>query len=276
MRTHPIVVALLCMTLGLALIGAIVAPAVANEIDNRAVVTYPSSDTVTTMTSSGFTIPSGPYQDAFFSGASIIIADDTVADSGFAHLDRRIDLARNDLDFTYRIQTPAWSVWGTLANDFGSAFVLYNDPTYLPSEDSDYGMLAIYKNIGNPDTTAISNSIAVEFDNVVSNNSADRAIASNTGSHVAITHPGQGQTEPTPHYALSPLATPYANNTTNTAQISWSLTDPGTTDALTDNVYTLSYAYYQGAVQATGAPRSRAARPTATPRCCRCSAARRR
>ena len=30
----------------------------------------------------------------------------------------------------------------------------------LPSEDSDYGMLAIYKNIGNPDTTAISNSIA--------------------------------------------------------------------------------------------------------------------
>lgn len=46
----------------------------------------------------------------------------------------------------------------------------------------------------------------------------------------------------------------YANDTLNTARITWTLVNAGATDALGDNVYRLEYAYYQGSPTASGTP----------------------
>lgn len=130
--------------------------------------------------------------------------------------------------------------------------MLYNDPTYGPGAGSAYGQLGIYGTDSN--APALKNSVAVEFDNVWSNTYADPA-TSTPGSHVAITNPGVSSTSTrVPHYAMSQLPTTYANNSINTVRVTWSLTDPGSTDALTDNSYTLAYSYYQGSGTAAGTP----------------------
>lgn len=106
--------------------------------------------------------------------------------------------------------------------------------------------------------------MAVEFDNIrttpgtgtLADHGSDSLVPASSSSHVAITTPtgvASGDVQ-VPHYALSTLPSHYANNSINTARITWSLTNAGTTDALTDNTYTLTYFYYQGASSAAGTP----------------------
>lgn len=171
------VVALL---LTLTLVLTVLAPwrASASELDNRPTVTYPSSDTLTTMTSAGMTIPSpaGSTQNASWGANGALNIASGLADSGYAYVNQRVDLATHDLSVTYNIRTRAWYGADMNANDYGSAFILHNDPGYFPRADSDWGMLGIYKNNTNPNanTRAIANSVAVEFDNLKSGNSADQ------------------------------------------------------------------------------------------------------
>lgn len=117
-----------------------VAPANASELDNRPIVTYPSSNTLTTMTSAGMSIPSG--SQSYFAGGQVELVGSGVNQRGFVRINQQIDLARNDLLFTFQIRTPA-SVGTNLDKDFGSTFVLHNDLAYAPQSSSYGGNLGI-------------------------------------------------------------------------------------------------------------------------------------
>lgn len=205
------------------------------------------------MNATGITIPPGTYQDAQFNGNTLLISKSTLADSGYAYINQSVDLANNDFSITYNIATMTNP--GGVGNNYGSAFVFSNDPTFVPKIDSDYARLGIYNRYDGT-SPAIKNAIAVEFDASRTTEITDFGVPASVGSHVAITRPtGPTATDHSVrHYALSALPNPYANGKTNTARITWKLTDPGASDALSDNVYTLTYHYYQGAATATGTP----------------------
>lgn len=231
-----------------------VSPAHATELDNRPVITYPSADTMTAMTSAGMTIPSetSGHQTAEFQPNGRVRLTDTLSDrKGLVQVNEQIDLATNDLNFTYNLKMPGGDNNPAFTgNDFGSTFVLFNS-TYTPRFEYYYGALGIY---GSRGATPLSNALAVEFDNLRTHDAnrfdqnSDVGVAL-SGSHVAITRPS-GDT--VPHSAVSYLPAPLSNNGDNTVRITWELTDPGPTDALSDNDYTLTYRYYQGAPDASG------------------------
>lgn len=243
-----------------------VAPAYASELDNRTTVTYPSASTLTTMTDAGMTIPSGSaHQDASFQSGGLVALTTQYTDrKGLVYIDEPIDLALNDLSFTYNIHAPsAYTPFGNFSqsygNDYGSTFFLFNldsNSGFQMQYEHYYGALGIYSSRGASIT--VTDAIAVEFDNMHSNRwpassdtNSDWGLPLNTtGSHVAITRPGT-QVQ---HSAVSALSNYYGNGTTNTAHITWTLVEPGASDALTDNTYRLTYYYYQGTSVAAGTP----------------------
>lgn len=235
----------------------------ANELDNRDTISYPSPDTAQDMAYSSIRYAGGS-NDAYNPTQGVVrLGGGGAANQGFFYFDNPIDLTRNNFSFTYNIQAPSGSTTGNEWYELGSAFVLFNDPTFSIGTDNDYGRLGIY---GTADgAVAVKNSIAVEFDNQDSSrlggayrdSQSDPAGLARSGSHVAITDPdsvvyGSGQS--IQHDAISYLPTPYSNGSINTARITWELIDPGATDSVTDNVYQLTYYYYQGASDASGTP----------------------
>ncbi len=139
--------------------------------------------------------------------------------------------------------------------------MLFNDDVFVPTITHDYGALGIY---GGRASTYLNNAVAVEFDNYNRISDVDDSYKwfdYNNGltdgrSHVAITTPRMATSSGTAiiHEAGNNLPNPYANNTTNTVKIEWKLTNAGATSALEDNIYTLTYYYYQGASTAAGSP----------------------
>lgn len=239
------------LTVVLALVASLVLSLTAQAaLENRTTITWPNH-TATQISQLPIVInnSNGENDASAPAGNSWQITHGAAADQAFGYVNTPLNLVANDFAITYVVKAPPDST-DALARDLGTAFVLSADaPSYLPRQDSDYERLGIYGN-GTTTAVAITHAVAVELDNNTRGDNRDPGLPTGQ-SHVAITTPSDG---PVTHQAISTLTTPYANNTSNTLRVSWQLVSSTDPAAVTDNVYRLSYSYWQGSAQAIGAP----------------------
>lgn len=160
------------------------------------------------------------YQNALMAGENELILTDKLAASGYARSSEKYNLIENDMLWAFNYYAPSNAI-SNEGMDGGFAFVLHNDPNFLPEKDGDYGALGIY---ASPKNMGIKNAVAIEFDNV----NYSKAYIGSVGwkktyddvlsypdltPHIAITDP-QGismMNVNIPHEAISPLSEPIWN-----------------------------------------------------------------
>lgn len=250
--------------LALFLLLSVLSPIAVYAAEPRPTIFIPSS-VVGKNVSDTMYVPSPDYiyQDASMTGTNELTLTALLADSGYARSNISYNLTENDMLWAFNYYAPSDAI-SDPGRDGGFAFVLHNDPDFLPEKDGDYGALGIY---ASPKNMGIMRAVAIEFDNV----NYSKAYIGSVGwkrtyddvlsypdltPHIAITDP-QGismMNVNIPHEAISPLSEPIWNGSINTVRISWLLTGGASTPEKTDNTYTLKYEYFSGASTFTGTP----------------------
>lgn len=221
------------------------------EMDGRQTIYYPNQTNYTMLDS--MVIPNG--SDSIWLDNVLRAATNKAADQGFAYSNSKVDLLNTNYEWVYTIETPSHGITQT-SWDFGSTFNLFytspNEAIYIPWADNDYAALGIYGDANNSTTNYLKNSVAIEFDNWNDSLVWDDLQNTSRGTHAAITFP-----ENVPngsrlkHFAFQNLPKPYGSRDKSTIKITWELISEGNSLLVEDNVFRLSYSYYQGLANAT-------------------------
>lgn len=189
---------------------------------------------------------------------------------GFGTSSQKYDLAHNDFEISYIVYRGYWG-----KGDYGTTFTFHNDPNYVPGKYNGQGSLGIYGFAENPtEYHTLQNAIAAELDIRDQNSNLYGGYAAldprkegmendtNTGSHIAITKPTQAvkaTSSNTGNAYISIFDDEYLAHRVweggwgapktwtvdkhSLMNVKWTLTNPGDTDSLEDNIYTMKVTY---------------------------------
>lgn len=192
---------------------------------------------------------------------------------GFATSTQKYDIAHNDFEISYIVYRSRFN-----KPDYGTTFAFHNDPNYVPGKYNGQGSLGIYGFAENPtEYHTLKNAIAAELDgrdqnSVLPGTSGIKAAIDPrkygeennvyAGTHIAITKP-EAAVKSTPentgidyikvyadkyleysvHEAGFPAERTWFVDRYSLMNVKWTLTDPGPTDSLNDNYYTMLVTY---------------------------------
>lgn len=259
-----IFITLLCFIM----INFFVGCASANELTNRNYYVFPNSQGLGLLNYMPLTSPQlqfrttgGYYNSASMDskGDGILIPSGKINCSAFITSDVKFDIAHNDFKIGYIVDSTGGS---TAAPNYGTAFIMHNHPfnDYQPNKNNDRAHLAIYKNeYSTQISDFINNAIAVELDNSMNHTlayqylegKADGSVEdSDTYAHFAITRPDFAtSTNCIRHLERKTIpqmggGTSWQWSEKTRIVVEWKLTDPGSTDQLEDNIYTMTVRTY--------------------------------